>query len=538
MMLVLWGFCSYSFVNVCNVIPEAVTNPASYKFGDKINFSFNYVTDITAGIRIYIKGMTGGLVTQDQSFAASPLYLSNGIGSTYFKVNGSANTVVDEVCILVYDATGYNVLQYFFLKYTFYISNNAVKVSFPTTTGSYMLNERFKFTFDYDMNDANSKVYFRPFTDGALSPSYAGHGSGLYSGTGSDSAYFTITSGNDITVDSVRVQILKSDNSLLLEFFIPVYMKFSTAAIQVTPTTPAGRYDFNAHVNFDFKYTTTESGGIRIFILPYTDNIPSPNYAVSGSVLYAAGTGNGTTYYTVTAGNKPVDQTYIKITNADQSQTLLTWFFPVDYFFGDFDIYSMSFCPQSAARLPINMPVNEMLILNNKTANTVHAFLRPFTNGSLTPSYSATGSAGYPSGIDNYTGNFTITSGDVVVDNIRIQILDATMANTLMETFIPVHFRFFTPAGVNEITNGMNCSICPNPADGQAFLKINSVKDMHVIIRINDAMGKQVLNTMYRNVNGFDDFEEAIDISALKSGIYFVTIQTGNSATTEILMVK
>src|SRR6056297_1860903 len=67
-------------------------------------------------------------------------------------------------------------------------------------------------------------------------------------------------------------------------------------------------------------------------------------------------------------------------------------------------------------------------------------FIRPFTSGSLTPNYSASGSPVYR-GSGNGSANFTIQSGRATVDQIRVR--SVSLQNELLfEFFIPVELTF------------------------------------------------------------------------------------------------
>ncbi len=86
-------------------------------------------------------------------------------------------------------------------------------------------------------------------------------------------------------------------------------------------------------------------------------------------------------------------------------------------------------------------------------ASGVRIFVRPFSGGSLTPGYSAHGSPLYPMGKGQGSGYFTIMAGygDVVVDQIRIQMWNANQTTLLFETYLPVYYLFTDNA--NAVTN-------------------------------------------------------------------------------------
>ena len=73
------------------------------------------------------------------------------------------------------------------------------------------------------------RICARPFTDGALTPNYGAHGSGIYPvGSGSASGWFTIMSGPLTTVvDHIRIQICNpTESRLVYQVQLPVQYQY------------------------------------------------------------------------------------------------------------------------------------------------------------------------------------------------------------------------------------------------------------------------------------------------------------------------
>lgn len=104
----------------------------------------------------------------------------------------------------------------------------------------------------------------------------------------------------------------------------------------------------------------------------------------------------------------------------------------------------------SPAALEYGMNVNITFDYSTDDAGGARIFMRPFSNGSLTPNYAASGSSLYPTGNGSGSAFFTITSGLANVDHIRVQILNSDQSTLLSETFLPVTYHF-GPSGT--ITN-------------------------------------------------------------------------------------
>jgi hypothetical protein len=76
-------------------------------------------------------------------------------------------------------------------------------------------------------------------------------------------------------------------------------------------------------------------------------------------------------------------------------------------------------------------------------AGGVRIWARPFTNNALSPNYAACGSPVYSAPGGAGTCTFTISSGNVNVDNIRFQMYTvANPSKLLFEALIPVHYKF------------------------------------------------------------------------------------------------
>ncbi|MEI6179182.1 MAG: hypothetical protein WCP31_00415, partial [Chloroflexales bacterium] len=221
----------------------------------------------------------------------------------------------------------------------------------------------------------------------------------------------------------------------------------------------------NQNVTLAFTYSTTEVGGVRIFARPFTNGALSPNYAAQGSPLYPQSAGNSASgSFTITTGQVVVDQIHLQMWNNAQTTLLFETFIPVYYLFHaapDF-ITNLNLNVNTPNVLAFNQDVNATFTYSTTQANGALIFLRPFTKGSLTPNYAASGSPIYRVGTGRGTGSFTITAGQVVVDQLRVQIWDSGQTALLFEAFLPVYYRF--RAAANSVT-----SIGLNPATPNVF---------------------------------------------------------------------
>lgn len=302
--------------------------------------------------------------------------------------------------------------------------------------------------------------------------------------------------------------------SLTLEF-IPNAVLNSVTNIVILPASPAA-IAFGDNVNITFDYSTGEAGGARIFCRPFTNNALTPNYAAHGSPLYPVGNGSGSGNFTITSGNVEVDSVRIQMWNAAQTVLLFETFVPVRYLFGPVpnQVTNIVILPASPASLAFSDNVNITFDYSTGEAGGARIFCRPFTNNALTPNYAAHGSPLYPAGLGSGSGNFTITSGNVEVDSIRIQMWNAAQTALLFETYVPVRYTFGpTTGGVSQnvqmppkeyrVTMSLNGTIrFSMPAAGPAKVRVYDCDGRYLTTLLNGAMPSGIHQVQWTAGNG------------------------------------
>ena len=184
-------------------------------------------------MRIFVRPLSGSTATPNYTASASPLYaVGTGTGHGWFTVTKGATTVT-KVRLTMWNASKTKLLfkadlpvSYQFRRPTNIV--NSIRLT-PATANLLLFGENVNLTFKYTTNNAGGvRIFARPFTSGALTPSYAAHGSPLYPvGTGSATGYFTITAGA-VRVDHIRIQMWNANQSrLLFQAKIPVSYRFN-----------------------------------------------------------------------------------------------------------------------------------------------------------------------------------------------------------------------------------------------------------------------------------------------------------------------
>lgn len=222
----------------------------------------------------------------------------------------------------------------------------------------------------------------------------------------------------------------------------------------LNPPWPAELLSGHDVVNVTFNYLTTQSGGVRFVALPFAGGGPASNHAAPTSPIYPttgiSEQGLGATTFSITAGDVTVDQVRVQMWSADHSALLYEYPIPVSYAFTEpapehHSVTITGLNPTSPAQLEFDDQVKIDFDYSTTEAAGVRIFIRPFAGGALAANYGASGSPVYPVGDGNGSSQFTIVSGAVTVDQLRIQMWNAAQSELLFEDFVPVDYKFKAP---------------------------------------------------------------------------------------------
>jgi hypothetical protein len=76
----------------------------------------------------------------------------------------------------------------------------------------------------------------------------------------------------------------------------------------------------------------------------------------------------------------------------------------------------------------------------------------------------------------------------------------------------------------------------PNPTNDQCTVALKDpLSGDKISISVYDILGKQLLNTMHENRGGF---EENIEVSSFKAGVYLVRVGDGSTFSTRKLIIR
>ncbi len=319
----------------------------------------------------------------------------------------------------------------------------------PGTPNVLKTGQRVTVSFTYQTDRiAGVRIFVRPLTGGVLTPYYGAHGSPLYAvGSGTGSGWFTITRGSQ-RVERIRVQMYTANQSdLLFETTLPVDYQFRSAAKMVSKVRLTATPNVLKHtqkVSVRFAYNAKSAGGVRFVVRPISGGKVTPNYAAAATWLYPPGSGTAKSWFTVKKGATTVTGVRIQMWNAARTKRLFQVTLPVSYRYQRPDniANSITLAPGTPNILKVGEDVSLAFKYTTNEAGGVRIWARPFTGGNLTPNYGAHGSPLYPVGSGAAAGSFTITSGTVTVDEIRIQMWADGETRLLFERKIPVSYQF------------------------------------------------------------------------------------------------
>ncbi|MFH1198158.1 MAG: T9SS type A sorting domain-containing protein [bacterium] len=546
-VILIQAFTWNSLADSISNIQISPISPASLLNNESVTINFNYNTTEAGGVLIFVRPFSGGGLSPDYSASGSPIYpMGTGVGSGNFTIT-AGTVMVDQLRFQMTNADQSVTILEFFIDVTFLFSEHSIRniVMAPNTPMSLQNGEQINIFFDYGTTEASGvRIWARPFTGGNLTPEYGASGSPLYpTGTGSGASNFTINSGN-ITVDAIRFQMWDDGQAnLLLEWFVPVEYIFgshSISGVVTNPESPALLL-FNEDITVNFNYSTSEAGGVLIFARPFTGGDLTPNYGASGSPLYPVGSGTGTGTFNIGSGETNIDAIRIQMWDNGQTTLLYETFFPVNFFVSEHRVNNITFDPPSPAYLMNNQDVTINFDYSTSFPGGVRIFFRPFSGGWLSPDYAASGSPLYPAGTSNGTGSFTITNGNILVDEMRVQIWDDPQTTLLLEYFFPVSFSFNVLTDVSDEVASIPTKFelmqnYPNPFNPATTICYQLPARSFVSLKIFSVVGNEVASLVDEEQT-VGSYSVNFDASKFASGVYFYQLRAGNFYETKKLIV-
>jgi len=332
----------------------------------------------------------------------------------------------------------------------------------------------------------------------------------------------------------------------LLLMSAPALCDLSITNIVLTPASPAWLAT-NQEVSITFDYESDQPEGIYIYTTPFTDGVPTPGNVAAGSSLYHDATGSGVYSFRITAGEVIVDSVRFQIYSNDHNFLLYQSFLPVLYFYVQDMVTDIKCYPPSPANVGFSQPIDVTFTYSTDEPSGVRIWVRPFTDGQLTPWYEAHNSPIYPVGTGVATGSFTILHDEVTVDSLRFQMRTADMSTLLLQTFYPVEFVFTSPldaddpSEIDDFPASMLMQNHGNPFGTTTTIEYSLKRAAMVTITVYNILGQKVCTLVDDSKsagqheiswNGRDDSGERVS-----NGIYLYRIVSGDFSDTKKMML-
>lgn len=180
------------------------------------------------------------------------------------------------------------------------------------------------------------------------------------------------------------------------------------------------------------------------------------------------------------------------------------------------------------------------IFYNSKTdGDGLRIFVRPITNGSTTNNYSAHPSPLYPLGKGSGSGWFTINSGEVTVDSVRIKVYNADQSATITEKFIPVAYHFSGGTAVASPPEDVGLPVSyalrqnyPNPFNPTTTIDYALPNPGEVRLVIYDLLGRHIktLVNAKQQAGQFQTIWNSTDEQNLPvaTGVYLCRMEAGD----------
>lgn len=511
---------------------------AAIQWNQDVNVSFDYSIDVPDGARVFVRPFSNGSLTPNYGASGSPIYpFGSGSGASVFRIQ-SGLVRIDEVRFTVYNAAQTELLLTFFVPVDYRVSGHAIYniAMTPASPSCVMFNDQdVTIGFDYRANYAGNVLIFpRPMTNGSLTPGYSSSGSPEYPpGSGSGSDYFTITIPPEVTVDAIRFRMTNVDQSVvLLEFTVPCHYEFkagSVCNITFDPPWPCARLHDELVYTY-FNYHTDVPGGVRIFVLPYTNGAPTPNFGVSGSPLYPAGTGSGDGFFLVQSGEQTIDHIRYKMTTADQSQTLFEYFVPVNVHYAPHVVRGVLLQHDSPAYFTALHMDDTLMPYTHSQPGGALIWSQPYTGGGFTPNGGYEGSGVYPPGSGVADGGVTVMSGSGVVDQLRLSMRTADNTQQLMEWFVDAQLFFGSQGSTAGVDDAIAAeafdrlfTLVPNPVREASAVQYRLPESADVRLQLFDIGGRRA-GEVVKARQGAGEQTATLSLQGLSSGVYLLRL--------------
>ena len=328
-------------------------------------------------------------------------------------------------------------------------------VSLEHGTAAYLgYGEQVEVSFSFKVDDAQGgRIMVLPYTHGSPTPAFSWQGSILYLGEGTGERWFSVSSGAG-AVDQIFVGLYSEDwTELKLEMYIPVDYHFGDNGVFNIGFSHLEHsflpWDTDLTVTFD--YVTDEADGVLIWARPYRNGALCPGYSASGSPLYGPPSGSGDSEFHFPGQDSDMDEIRIVMKNADQTETLLDFFVPLDMHWREHGVMNMR--PDWSAPQSFAWPQHLVVEFDYQTSdpNGARVWIVGAKDGVFAlDQYFQSSSLVYGSGTTTRYLFFDGIAGEI--DQFMVIMTDDNQTVTYLEEFVPAGDYYWNEHGFMNVT--------------------------------------------------------------------------------------
>lgn len=183
-------------------------------------------------------------------------------------------------------------------------------------------------------------------------------------------------------------------------------------------------------------------------------------------------------------------------------------------------------CSNSASQL---ITVNEMPLVNIGVDTTICGSADILLDATIANPASYLWTPG-----DYTTASITVDSTGIGYDSQEYSVV-VTDANGCSSTD-DVIVTFINCTGIDEIVGLENVMVYPNPNDGTFSVNINSSKSITLDLKVYNAIGVKYIEQNQIVING--KYSSTINLQDIKSGLYFITLESDEGVFVKKFLVK
>jgi hypothetical protein len=422
----------------------------------------------------------------------------------WFKIQ-SGSVVVDEILLTMETTPGKEVLLELRIPVWFHFGPHCLRNITVTPEGPERMafGQQVNIDFIYETTQVGGiRVSAVPITNGIQTPNSTHSPFVLLSGSsGWGNHWFSVTSG-DVDIEAIRFVMWDASLTTPLHSFdLPCDYHFGSTAIQnivLSPPSPASMIHGD-RVYIDFDYVTDHPMDVKVYAIPQTNGVNSPNHSVNPPVALPPNYGSGQNRFTITSELCDVDEIWFVMRDFFDHQILIDEFrLPVYYHYSPHQIQDVVLTPPAPAILSHDEMVELVITYTNNNPDRGYLYTHPFTGPNPTPNLYGPYRTYAGVGSHVVTQGFQITTGDVLVDRLRFQMRNLDEDELWLSYFTDTWLYFGSHGSMVSAVEMPQADVAvlhlnyPNPFNPQTTIWYELPAALPVDLQVYDLRGRLV----------------------------------------------